>query len=89
MKLMWWVYMIVSRHAIYGNLKTYVGATNNLEKRVKQHNGQMKGGAKATRGEHYHWKVHKTFGPFEDRSAAFRFEHVFKKKTQAQRLKAS
>ena len=35
---------------------TYVGITNNFEKRIKQHNGVIKGGAKATR-KYDDWKL--------------------------------
>ena len=31
------------------NKRTYLGVTNNLERRLKQHNGALKGGAKYTR----------------------------------------
>lgn len=30
---------------------TYVGITNNLNRRLRQHNGEIKGGARATRGK--------------------------------------
>lgn len=31
--------------------RTYIGITNNLTKRLRQHNGEIGGGAKATRGK--------------------------------------
>ena len=31
------------------NNKTYLGITNNSERRIRQHNGELKGGAKYTR----------------------------------------
>ena len=43
----WLIYILVCRD---GSL--YCGITNNLEKRLKQHNGEIKGGAKYTRS---HW----------------------------------
>jgi len=30
---------------------TYIGITNNLQRRLRQHNGEIQGGAKATRGK--------------------------------------
>lgn len=41
----WYCYMIKS------GTKTYVGKTNDLRRRLRQHNGLIKGGAKATRGK--------------------------------------
>ncbi|KAI3996617.1 hypothetical protein MKX01_009449 [Papaver californicum] len=42
----WSVYLILSTNA---PLKTYVGVTTNFSRRLKQHNGELKGGAKASR----------------------------------------
>lgn len=41
----WFCYILQSEN------KTYAGSTNNLKRRIKQHNGILKGGAKATRGK--------------------------------------
>ena len=40
----WLCYIVRSEN------RTYVGITNNLPRRLRQHNGEIKGGAKATRG---------------------------------------
>lgn len=42
------------------NNRTYVGITNNLERRIRQHNGEIKGGAKYTRNfkGDGQWKYH-------------------------------
>ncbi|XP_073310818.1 structure-specific endonuclease subunit slx1 [Primulina huaijiensis] len=42
----WVVYLILSSKP---PVKTYVGVTNNFSRRLKQHNGELKGGAKASR----------------------------------------
>jgi len=39
------VYLLKNTHG----KRTYLGVTNNSEKRIKQHNGKIKGGAKYTR----------------------------------------
>lgn len=40
----WHVYIIRNAHG-----RLYTGVTNNLIRRMRQHNGQIEGGAKATR----------------------------------------
>ncbi|XP_050386914.1 structure-specific endonuclease subunit slx1 [Argentina anserina] len=42
----WSVYLILSTNA---PIKTYVGVTTDFSRRLKQHNGELKGGAKASR----------------------------------------
>lgn len=39
------VYLLFNTHSKY----TYLGVTNNSEKRIRQHNGEIKGGAKYTK----------------------------------------
>ncbi|GMH30629.1 hypothetical protein Nepgr_032472 [Nepenthes gracilis] len=45
-KRSWCVYLIVSSNP---PIKTYVGATTDFCRRLKQHNGELRGGAKASR----------------------------------------
>ena len=44
--------------------KYYIGYTNNLFRRIKQHNGLLKGGAKATKG--FTWTYYCIFTNFRD-----------------------
>lgn len=70
----WWVYVIVSSTR---NL-TYVGSTTDPLRRVKQHNGEIRGGAKSTRGKGP-WLLGKVYGPYESRSSAFKAEIALKR----------
>lgn len=53
--------------------KSYIGMTNNLGKRIKQHNGILSGGAKYTKcfGP---WKLIFYISGFVDKSEAMKFE---------------
>lgn len=44
------LYMLVSECG----RRSYVGITKQLDKRLKRHNGQLAGGARATRGRNWH-----------------------------------
>jgi predicted GIY-YIG superfamily endonuclease len=46
----WYCYILKSINPLYPN-HTYNGSTNNLFRRLRQHNEQIKGGAKATKGK--------------------------------------
>lgn len=77
---MWTVYMLQS--AVTGRL--YIGVTNNLDRRLRQHNGALRGGAKATRAGRP-WAV-----VFEERwmlrGVAQSREAELKKLTRAEKL---
>jgi len=56
--------------------KTYVGATIDPDRRLRQHNGELVGGAQATKGRT--WKRRFLIGGFEDERATLRFEWRWK-----------
>jgi len=56
--------------------KTYVGATINPDRRLRQHNGEISGGARATHGRK--WKRVFLVSGFADERAALRFEWRWK-----------
>ena len=63
----WWVYVLRGRDE-----SLYTGITTHLERRLRQHNGELKGGAKALRGKRplvLSWSV-----TAKDRSEASRLE---------------
>lgn len=69
------------------NGATYVGATVDLERRLRQHNKELKGGAKATttkvaKGEKWHRICY--VENFPDWSAALQFEWAWKFYTRKQ-----
>jgi len=64
-------------------LRTYVGVTNDLKKRIRQHNGEIKGGAKSTRGRKWEYVCY--ISGFPNRKVALQYEwrahHSLKKFT--------
>lgn len=56
--------------------KTYVGCTNDLDRRLKQHNGEKAGGAKATKGKI--WTRILSVVGFPSQQAALQFEWKWK-----------
>ncbi|KAK7263929.1 hypothetical protein RJT34_31528 [Clitoria ternatea] len=70
----WCVYLILAtNHPI----KTYVGVTTNFPRRLKQHNGELKGGAKASRAGRP-WICACIICGFTDRNEACVFESKWK-----------
>jgi putative endonuclease len=67
-----YTYLLKSTSSL--KVKTYVGYTNNIEKRLNQHNSNK--GAKSTKG--YFWKlIYKK--EFDTKSEAMSFEYKLKK----------
>jgi structure-specific endonuclease subunit SLX1 len=75
----WTVYLLASR------ARTYVGITTDLRRRLAQHNGAERGGAKSTRGGRP-WRIAARFGPFATRGVALRLEHRLKRLRRRERL---
>ncbi len=80
--MQWFVYVLVS---IWG-ARTYVGVSNDVRRRLDQHNGRLSGGAKSTR-QGRPWRLGCTYGPFETQGDALRWEHQLKKVRGAARLR--
>jgi len=62
---------------------TYIGVTNNFDRRLRQHNGQIKGGAKYTTSRMAigTWKPVLYVSGFPDYKSALQFEWKWKKVT--------
>jgi len=70
---MWKCYLL---ETVSGPPKTYVGVTPDLDRRLRQHNGELSGGAKATHGRAWKRACHVT--GFPDSRAALQFEWRWK-----------
>jgi putative endonuclease len=76
----WFVYVLVSRTG-----RTYVGVTTDVDRRLGQHNGLVRGGARATRGWRP-WKVGRILGPLPTRGRALALEYRVKRLKGRRRL---
>lgn len=63
----------------------YTGIATNLEKRIKEHNGQLKGGARYTRGKGP--VILKHFEKYNTRSQALKREAEIKKMQKSEKEK--
>ncbi|KAL9424351.1 hypothetical protein AB3S75_036270 [Citrus x aurantiifolia] len=70
----WSVYLIISTNP---PIKTYVGTTTNFPRRLKQHNGELRGGAKASQAGRP-WISACIIQGFHDQSDACEFESKWK-----------
>jgi predicted GIY-YIG superfamily endonuclease len=72
---MWSVYLLQTCDT--GSRRTYVGASLDVDRRLRQHNGLQSGGAKATHGRQWSRVCH-IFG-FPTERAALQFEWAWKR----------
>jgi putative endonuclease len=78
----WFVYVLVSDR---GRGRTYVGVTTDVERRLRQHNGALPGGARSTRA-HRPWRVARLEGPLATRGRALSLEYALKRARGRARL---
>ena len=71
---MWKCYLLATCDT--GGQKTYVGVTPDLDRRLRQHNGLLSGGAKATHGRQWERLCHVT--GFPDHTSVLQFEWRWK-----------
>ncbi len=74
---MWYVYLLVSRAINFYN-HSYVGITTDLDRRLNQHNGLLKGGANCTRAKRP-YEIAFYLDNIPDRSTASKIEYDIKK----------
>lgn len=74
----WYCYILRNTHPRYSNM-TYNGSTNDPVRRLRQHNEEIKGGAKATHGKAQSWEIYVLMTGFPDHinalSCEWRIKH--------------
>ena len=75
---MWWCYILRCTNENHKNL-TYNGSTNNIVRRLRQHCGEISGGAKATKGKQ--WEVYALVTGFKNHINCLSCEWRIKKPT--------
>lgn len=82
--MMWWVYVIQSLEPRTNKRGLplpgfhYVGSTTDPGRRLRQHNGELRGGGKYT-AKHRPWVQRALFGPYANRSEALKAEMALKR----------
>ncbi len=71
----WFVYVLTSPRSTI----PYIGKSNNLERRLRQHNGELVGGARRTRKNAGCWVRELHISGFPDERAALQFEWRFQR----------
>jgi putative endonuclease len=88
----WYAYVLVSYRArsaapqwqrgAAAVTRTYVGVAIDVERRARQHNGEVAGGARSTRGWRP-WHIAVIHGPYPDRGCAQVVEYQLKQRRGA------
>ena len=73
----WYCYLLRNNSEPYLNC-TYNGSTNNPMKRLRQHNEEIKGGAKATHGKNGAWEIYALLSGFKDHKNTLQCEWKIK-----------
>ena len=74
----WFVYLLST---VEPPIKTYVGATLDVDRRLRQHNGELSGGARATSRVPGGWYRVCYVKGFENQREALRFEWWWKRRS--------
>lgn len=77
----WFAYVLVSTRS----RRTYVGVALDVERRLRQHNGEIAGGARSTRAGRP-WRIGVVRGPYPTRGEAQAVEHALRRRRGARRL---
>ena len=75
----WYCYILRSTNPLYKKL-TYNGSTNNVKRRLRQHNSEITGGAKATKGKGI-WEPYAVLTGFQSHQEALSCEWRIKHPT--------
>lgn len=87
----WVVYVIQSQQKRFSKKGKvlegffYVGCTTDVDRRLRQHNGEIRGGGKYT-SKHRPWVLMCTYGVYENRSEAMKAERALKSLRGRKRL---
>lgn len=71
---MWYLYLLVN----VNSKRSYIGITTDLKRRLRQHNREIKGGAKSTKSGAPNWIIYSYLSGFENRSVSMRWEKILK-----------